>query len=90
MANPPEMYPVATRVPNRASNSGTTPLNQPIDVGPMPSPSQTGPATPLIPVDGGARQRPSNVSGQSGRDTGYPPGTNLPAPVPNGMPTRGR
>jgi len=92
MANqmPPEAYPIATRVPNRASGTATVPLNQPVTVGPMPSPGAAQPATPLTPVDGGARQRPSNVSGQSGRDSGYPAGTNMPAPVPGGMPTRRR
>jgi hypothetical protein len=92
MANtmPPEAYPVATRVPNRASGTATVPLNQPVTVGPMPSPAATQPATPITPVRDPGRQRPSNVSGQSGRDSGYPAGTNLPAPVPGGMPQRGR
>jgi hypothetical protein len=74
MANtmPPESYPVATRVPNRASNSGTTPLKKPIVVGNMQSPAATRPATPIVSVPDPGRERPSNVSQPSGRDSGYP------------------
>jgi hypothetical protein len=94
MANtmPKEAFPIATRVPNRASNSGTTPLNQPIDVGPMPSPAQSQPATPITPVADNRRERPSTVSSPSGATSGYPQGTNAPAPVPssNGFPRRGQ
>jgi hypothetical protein len=92
MANtmPPEAYPVATRVPNRASRTATVPLNQPVVIGNMPSPAATQPATPLLNVPDNRRQRPSTVSQPSGRTMGYPSGTNLPAPVPGGQPTRGR
>jgi hypothetical protein len=83
MANslPPEAYPVAERVPHRASNGGKTPLNQPA----------TQPATPIVSVPDPGRQRPSMVSQPSGlvvlpADSGYPSGTNLPAPVPVSMP----
>jgi hypothetical protein len=72
---PPEAYPIATRVPQRASGTATVPLAQNVTVGPMPSPSQTQPATPLTPVPGGARQRPSTVSGQN-------PGNATAAPWP--------
>jgi hypothetical protein len=91
MANmPAESYLIPTSVPQRASGTATVPLAQNVTVGPMPSPSQVQPATPLRPVKDPGRQRPSTVSGQSGRDSGYPAGTNMPAPVPGGMPTRGR
>jgi hypothetical protein len=90
--NPPEMRPIATSVPNRASGTATTPLNQPISVSPMGSPAATQPATPLRPVDGGGagRQAPSNVSQPSGQTSGYPANVNMPAPSPDGMPKRGR
>lgn len=92
--NPPEMFPVATSVPNRASGTASVPLNQPISVSPMGSPAATQPATPLRPVDGGGagRQAPSNVSTPSGQGGAYPSNVNMPAPVPssNGFPRRGQ
>jgi len=47
MAKPKESYPVQVRVMNPASGTADVPLNQPISVGPMPSPPQSGPATPI-------------------------------------------
>ncbi len=92
MANtmPPEAYPIATRVPNRASSTATVPLNQPIDVSLPGSPPATQPATPITSVPDNRRERPSMVSSPSGANSGYPAGTNLPAPSPDGMPRCGR
>jgi hypothetical protein len=89
--NPPESYPISVRVPNQATSSGGTPLNQPIDVNMTPVRMPTA-ATPLRPVDGGGagRQAPSNVRTPSGSTSGYPQGFNPPAPSPDGMPKRGR
>jgi hypothetical protein len=90
MAMPKESYMIPTAVPQRASSSATVPLNQPVTVGNMPSPSQSQPATPITPVADNRRERPSTVSSPSGATSGYPAGTNLLAPSPDGMPKRGR
>jgi hypothetical protein len=89
--NPPESYPISVRVPNQATSSGGTPLNQPVDVSMTPSRMPTR-ATPLLPVDGGPRQAPSNVSTPSGAGGSYPANVNAPAAVPssNGFPRRGQ
>lgn len=49
-SNPPETNPITVTVPNRASNSGTTPLNQPVNVSrPVNAPLPLSP-TPITPV----------------------------------------
>jgi len=48
--NPPEVNQIQVTVPNRASNSGTTPLNQPVNVSrPVIAPLPFSP-TPITPV----------------------------------------
>ena len=87
---PKEAYLVPTSVPMRASGTATVPLAQNVTVGDMPSPPQSGPATPILSVPDNRRERPTNVSQPSGRTSGYPANTNAPATVPgsNGFPRR--
>jgi hypothetical protein len=87
--NPPEVTMIPTSVPTRASSTATVPLAQNVTVGPMPTPAQSQPATPIVSVPDNRRERPSTVSSPSGATSAYPAGTNLPAAVPGGTPRRG-